>query len=463
MKTDVQTQLKDYWQVVYDAAPEIVEADVREPRAISVVPSEKNTRLRPVWVAGLAAALVLVVIGGVGLVNVTGDEELAPAVPTVDAALLEGSWERTVIELDGVGPQLHFEDLQATSYGLVAAAVGDGIWMSTDGTDWQQVLALPYEASGLPTETLTPPMTVPPPAGLVEWNVRFVAEYDGVLYGVGTMATGINTPEMYGRLVVWRSEDRQQWREITLEEVMGGFAAGPSIIMVAEDALLVFTEDGAVHRSEDGEIWTRFDPDRAGLTSGPTAILRFRDEYVAIAETEVGQTDISSVFTSGDGVTWTQVPDSEFPVNHHPNGPLVEFDGFLYLGGLTFLDDAAGAVWRSSDGHTWNQVDLGIRAQFGSSGEDDDLRAMYVVTDLIVTRHGMLVVGATPDEANTSWDIVLFTTTDGIDYEHVADGSGVFGQASVIPGTLFEDKIVLVGLQFAADGTEAASQWTWMP
>ncbi len=103
MKTDVQTQLKDYWQGVYDAAPEIVEEDVREPRAISVVPTEKNTRLRPVWVAGLAAALVLVVIGGVGLVTVTGDEELAPAAPTVDAALLGGSLERTVIDPDRVG------------------------------------------------------------------------------------------------------------------------------------------------------------------------------------------------------------------------------------------------------------------------------------------------------------------------------------------------------------------------
>ncbi len=202
MKTDVQAQLKDYWQVVYDAAPEIVEADVREPRAIAVVPQERNIRLRPVWVAASAAAFVLVVVGGVGLITMTGSEELAPAAQTVETALLEGTWQRTVIDLDGVGDwAVHFEDLQATSDGLVAAAVMDGVWMSTDGTDWHQALAVPYEASDLPVETPTPPLTVPPPAGLVESYVRLVTEYDGMLYAVGVMGTGINTPEMESRLV----------------------------------------------------------------------------------------------------------------------------------------------------------------------------------------------------------------------------------------------------------------------
>lgn len=458
MKTDVQTQLKDYWQGVYDAAPEIVEADVREPRAISVVPTEKNTRLRPVWVAGLAAALVLVVIGGVGLITVTGDEELAPAAPTVDAALLGGSWERTVIDPDGVGPQLHFEDLQATSYGLVAAAVMDGIWMSTDGTDWHQALAVPYEASNLPVETPTPPLTVPPPAGLVESYVRLVAEYDGVLYAVGTMATGINTPEMESRLVVWRSEDGRQWQDITLEEVMGGFAPGPSVIMVAEDALLVFTEDGAVHRSENGKTWTRFSPDHTGLTSAPTAIAWFGGEYVA-----VGRLDISSVFTSRDGTTWTEVPASEFPEGHYPNGPLVEFDGNLYLGGLTFLDDAAGAVWRSPDGRTWSLVDLGIRAPYGSSSDDEELPAMYAVANLIVTPDGMLVIGWRSGEAVNQGEIVLLATADGIDYKPVIDSAELFALAFETAGTLFEGRIVMVGNSYPSSEAELAYQWVWTP
>ncbi len=354
---------------------------------------------------------------------------------------------------------VHFEDLQATSLGLVAAAVMDGIWISTDGTDWHQALAVPYEASNLPIEIPTPPLTVPPSAGLVESYVRLVAEYDGVLYAVGTMATGINTPEMESRLVVWRSEDGRQWQDITLEEETGGLTDRPAVIMAAEDVLLVFTEDAAIYRSEDGEAWTRFSPDHTGLTSAPAAIAEFGGEYVAIVATEVGQ---PSVFTSRNGTVWTRVPDSEFPVDHYPYGPLVEFDGALYLGGLTFLDDAAGAVWRSPDGHAWTQVDLGVRAPFGSSG-DQELPGMYRVANLIVTPDGMLVVGETPGQAVDQARIVLLATTDGIDYEPVIDNVEMFSQATVTAGTLFEGRIVMVGNSYPSGEAELAYQWVWTP
>ncbi len=64
MKTDVRSQLKDYWQVVYDATPDVVEGDLREPRPIALVSSERSLRLRPVWVAVVAAVSVLVLVGG---------------------------------------------------------------------------------------------------------------------------------------------------------------------------------------------------------------------------------------------------------------------------------------------------------------------------------------------------------------------------------------------------------------
>jgi thiol-disulfide isomerase/thioredoxin len=64
MRTDIQSQLKDYWQAVYDATPEIEEADVREPRMVPLLPTERSFRPRPVWVAGVAAVVVLVLVGG---------------------------------------------------------------------------------------------------------------------------------------------------------------------------------------------------------------------------------------------------------------------------------------------------------------------------------------------------------------------------------------------------------------
>jgi hypothetical protein len=293
--------------------------------------------------------------------------------------------------------------------------------------------------------------------------VRLVAEYDGVLYAAGSMATGINTPEMESQLLIWRSEDGQTWEDITLDSSVAGYTAIPTVMVAGEDALLVFTEDAAIYRSEDGRAWTRFGPDDTGLTVAPTAVGVLGGEYVAIGETAVGQIDIASVFTSPDGVSWTQVPDSEFPEGHHPYGPLVEFEGALYVGGLTFLDDGAGAVWRSTDGRMWTPVDLGVRAPFGSSG-DDQLPAMYTVGDLITTPHGLLVIGVNPGEAVDQGDVVLLATTDGLDYELVIDRAGIFSQAEESAGTWFNSQVVMVGYEYPP-GTERAPayQWKWTP
>lgn len=417
---------------------------------------------RNLAIAAGAAALVLILIGGVGFLTMTGGDELASTNQAAETTLLEGVWERTVIE--PLDPAVHFEDLQATSFGLVAAAVMNGVWISADGTEWHQALAVPYEPSDLPPETPTPPLTVPPPAGLVESYVRLVAEYDGAIYAVGSMATGINTPEMESRLLIWRSEDGQNWEDIILESSVAGFTANPSVMVAGEDALLVFTEDAAVYRSEDGKGWTRFGPDDTGLIVAPTAVGILGGEYVAIGETAAGQTDIASVFTSPDGVSWTQVPGSEFPAGHHPYGPLVEFDGALYVGGLTFADDAAGAAWRSADGRMWTPVDLGVRAPFGSSGDDQQLPAMYSVGDLITTPHGLLVIGVNPGEAVDQGDVVLLATADGFDYEVVIDRAGIFSQAEESAGTWFDGQVVLVGYEYpSGTGTAPAYQWVWTP
>lgn len=426
-------------------------------------PPGSTRRARGFAIATGAAVTIFVLIGSVALLTRTGIEESAPVAQPAEVTLLEGTWERSVInELD---PLVHFVDLEleGTTLGLVAAAVMEGVWISEDRAEWHQALAVPYEPSALSPDTTKPSMTVPPPAGLVESYVRHVAEYDGALYAVGNMATGINTPELESRLVVWRSEDGRQWDEITLESAAGAFTTWPSAVMVVEDALLVYGEDGSAYRSADGLVWTRFGPEETGIETALSGVARYGDRFVAIGAAPAAETEVSFVLTSSDGVNWTQLPGSEFPAGHHPYGPLVEFDGALYVGGLTFLDDAAGAVWRSTDGRTFSKVDLGVRAPFGSSG-DEESPAMYGVEDLIVTPYGMLVIGHVPGSAGNHSDAVLLATEDGISYELVADTDDIFVDASVTAGTVLDDHVVLVGHEVYSDTDQGnAYQWVWKP
>lgn len=424
---------------------------------------------KPHWshamaIATTAAVVVLVAIGGFVLFARTGGDEVAPVAPVADVSLLEGTWERTVI--DELDPYVHFEDMKVTSFGFVASAVLDGVWISEDGVEWHQALAVPYEPSDLPPETVAPPMTVPPHPGHVETYVRLVAEYNGALYATGNVAIGqdTNTPDtLEGSFLVWRSDDGSRWDEIALESAHGEMAAHPLAMTAADDALFIFADDGSVYRSEDGGTFARFDLRETGITSAFSAVAQFGSGFVAIGEAEGDEASISHVYASPDGTTWTQVPGSEFPVGHYPYTPLVEFDGALYVGGMTFMDDAAGAVWRSIDGEAFTAVDLGVRAPFGSSG-DETMAAMYGVEDLIVTPHGMLVVGHVPGPVGNHADVVLLATSDGIRYDPVLATDGAFTGAVQTSGAFFDGSITMVGHEPDSDVSQGiAYQWVWTP
>jgi hypothetical protein len=415
---------------------------------------------RAAAIAAIAAVVVLVTIGGVALFARTGGEEITPAGPPAAMSLLEGTWERSVIE--SLDPLVHFVavELGTTEFGLVAAAGTEGVWISEDGSEWHQALAVPNEPATVSPDTTTASMTTPPTPGLVQTHVSLVTEYEGVLYAAGSTATGIDTPEMESRLLIWRSVDGRRWDAITLQSAPGGSAANPTAVVAGDDALLVYASDGAVYRSEDGATWTRFDANATG-----SAFIEFGDGYVAVSESPAGETVVSHSYTSPDGITWSRVPESKFPTGHHPYGPLTEFDGALYVGGMIFTaeEDGVGAVWRSTDGRNWVQVDLEVTAPLGTSG-DESLPAMYEVGDLIVTPHGMLVIGHAPGEAGNHQDIVVLATEDGISFEPVPDPDGLFADAVHTSGTFFDGRVVMVGhALYSEPGDAPAFLWDWTP
>ena len=68
MKTEVETQLRDYWETVFEAHPELDADEVRlRPQQIDVPSPRRAPAWSPAWLMGFAALVVLVFIGGVAV------------------------------------------------------------------------------------------------------------------------------------------------------------------------------------------------------------------------------------------------------------------------------------------------------------------------------------------------------------------------------------------------------------
>ena len=196
MSPDLDTKIRNYGDQLDRRAASL---ETLTQRAVSTSHLRPTPRRR--WALATGAAAVLVVaVGGVaaltGLFSGGGGAPVATAPEAPVITLEDGTWERTDLESD------LFIDVEATSFGLVAAAGQDGIWISEDGQEWDQVFVGPYEPFGGTTTTPEPPMTAPPPSGDVETYIRHVAEYDSALSAAATNVTGANSPDMTGRMIV---------------------------------------------------------------------------------------------------------------------------------------------------------------------------------------------------------------------------------------------------------------------
>ncbi len=78
MTADLQTQLRDYWSTVYEAMPDLEPEELRQrPLPATAPPPPPVWRWRPVLVAGLAAIVVLLLVGGAALLFAGPDSEPA--------------------------------------------------------------------------------------------------------------------------------------------------------------------------------------------------------------------------------------------------------------------------------------------------------------------------------------------------------------------------------------------------
>ena len=244
----------------------------------------------------------------------THRNEVAPVIagPRVDQ---DGAWERSEVD-----PPFAVEDLQSTSFGLVAATGPDGVWISQKGLHWEQSLA-----------TLDAP-----DSGSVMGAVKAVIEFDSALYAFGNVSSGTGT-ENRAWLVGWRSVDGDTWEQITVadgwDQIMD--------VTAGSEGLTLFTRArsgltggeccvAALYRSGDGENWRNLSDDLIGLDDVQIwAATSFGEGYLALGSSR----SRDAVFSSSNGITWQVKADWQ---------------------------DAGPALWRSLDLHesAWSIVDM---------------------------------------------------------------------------------------------------------
>lgn len=337
--------------------------------------------------------------------------------PVVVQPLIEhdGGWER--IE---VAPTFAVTDLRATSFGLVAAAGKDGVWLSDDGLEWRQALTPPAEELPGTDPSVNAETTIP---GHILGTVKAVAEFDSALYAFGTVSreTGIDSEAW---LVVWNSADGSDWERVNIakgwDQVMDVATGAEGITVFVRTAGDTISGpeccSTGIYRSAAGGDWQDLSRAVVGLDGVQVwAATAFADGYLAIGSNTAGD----QLFTSADGLVWD-----------------------------------AGPAWSDA-------ISTGLRSL-------DLHSSAWSIIDLFESPDGVMAVLF----SERSHSVVLLTSEDGAHFTRFGDGSTLlhftdernqpWPPLTAPEGVSDGDQIVLLGEWFpeSAD-TPCTHLWRW--
>ena len=226
--------------------------------------------------------------------------------------------------------------------------------------------------------------------------------------------------------VVWTSTDGLVWERVAHDEaVFGGdrlqkmssvVAGGPGLVAVGWDA---GREAAAVWTSTDGLVWERVAHDEAvfggGFRQSMRSVAVGGPGLVAVGHD--GGRDAAAVWTSTDGIAWQRVPHDEAALGG--DSPLTTMYSITVGGpGLVAVgrDIWQGAVvWTSTDGLVWERV-AQDEAAFGGDGE----QVMWSVT---AGGPGLVAVGADSGRESAA----VWTSADGSSWQRITHDETVFG------------------------------------
>lgn len=395
MKSDIELQLRDYWQQVDAEVPDLAPFEVlHQPRSAPVSP----TRWRPVWVTGFAALAVLLALGTVGLVLRAGggsappiDRPVETPGPVTSLVDLGAGWVRARSDVSTA----EVADVAVGDSGFVAvgrANMVGVVWTSTDGMSWT---ARSFADLGLEGGSMF---------SVVKGGSGFVAV--GSWSGVAGEGFGVLEEAEFGVAAVWTSIDGLDWNRVTHDAVfesVGGNVVMWEVTLGGPGLVAVGAEEGseeirpAVWVSSDGLTWARVSPEASALASGAMdSVISGGPGLIAWG---------SDVWVSEDAITWERVsvPD-DLPgglADITAGGP-----GLVAVGGTL----QHTAVWTSGDGLSWE-------AQPGGTGLEGGMDAVVDVGA------GLLATGGISTAANDGTLVAgAWISVDGVDWSQLPDG-----------------------------------------
>ena len=388
---DLDRQLRTFGSFVDEAVEPVRVAEISHWRAAPMLhPARRN-----LVIAGVAAALVVLIIGAVAILDPFGSEgpfieepttvppttttlitsttqasETTVAPPTTQSPILEPpriTWTR--VDDPAVFGGYEYQGMAAVEsgpMGLIAVGVDwdypngpdligiDGaVWTSADGATWSRIGEEEAFFGGNGTQVLT--------------SIAVGAET--VVVGGLECPEGLDSPGC--RAAVWVSEDAVDWEKI---EVDGDLPDGSGQQQIQD---VIATQDGfmavgsAVWISSDGRSWERvFDLEPTFGTNTPGGLMHVVTQtpsgYVAAGARGFQ----AAVWISADGRDWSaveddgqfgppSVPDEQMATDftYHRVADLLSSSGtILGVGHGAGAKVDSSMVWRSVDGANWVQI-----------------------------------------------------------------------------------------------------------
>ncbi len=418
------------------------------PTGSLVHPAE--LRPRRGWpVAVAAAAAVLVLVGGVGLLfNLTGSD--SPVAATLTEPVSSAVWSRVPHDEAVFGGEGSQTILSVTHGGSGLVAVGsDGgggpwannsdadaaVWTSPDGITWSRV---PHEEAvfgGARSQVMSSVVAGGPGLVAVGWDGR------GILDDTPTVDAAI-----------WTSVDGYTWSRVPHEDAVfagawieGVTVGGPGLVAVGGTGGYNTDGDAVVWISVDGITWSRVPHDESVFGGANSYFMS--DVTVGgpglVAVGSGGGTgpwdhgdNHAAVWTSVDGIIWSRVPDDEALLSTGGNpAPMLSVTaggpGLVAVGSDWWTQGLARTpVWTSPDGITWTRV-------------PDDETVRGVMFDVIVAGPGLVAVG-TGGESN-DWNPVVWSSVDGITWTPVPDDDATLPSGDVSSVIIYGPYLIAVG------------------
>jgi len=396
-------------------------------------------RRTPGWVVAVgAAALVLVLVGGVALwsalnpgIDAVSDDVVATTVPAPEVTVSTvASPPTTVAETATTAPT------PTTQAPVVTVA-------ETEPMDWSRVSLGAVAARGEMTTVIRG--------------------------GPGLIAGGFASVDGDRVAAVWTSTDGSTWERVPHDAaVFGGEDAHSITGLAAGDTEYVAVgssgRDGMAWTSVDGYVWERVPQSASFVGEGwvkMTAVTYGPGAYVAVGYESEPDTDYmidhGVVWVSPDGLTWDRV-DSDLFVDQILLDDVAANDSGYVAVGLDWTPTPIHpGVWISEDGRTWDQVDL---------GDDEGARYMQAVD---ATEDSIVAAGiyspdlAMPEEAGDG-SVVMWLSENATTWNRVPEDPELIGAprgAYTYGVTVSGDQIVAVG-EFKPKSVASSQAAAWV-